>query len=47
MGPYLYDVRTEGGGGVPSKADIVIKLTYISLYLTTNFKYTIHKTRRK
>ena len=27
MGPYLYDVRTEGGRGVPSKADIVIKLS--------------------
>ena len=26
-GPYLYDVRTEGGGEVPSKADIVIKLS--------------------
>ena len=26
-GPYLYDVRTEGGRGVPSKADIVIKLS--------------------
>ena len=24
---YLYNVRTEGGGGVPSKADIVIKLS--------------------
>ena len=27
MGRYIYDVRTEGGGGVPSKADKVIKLS--------------------
>ena len=27
LGASIYDVRTEGGGGVPSKADLVSNLS--------------------
>ena len=32
MGPYIKDVRTEGGGGVGPKADIVREVAWIYSY---------------